>query len=63
MDYGTGKKSTKELLQIVKNNFDLRPGMIIKELNLHAPIYDQIGAYGHFGHDEFSWEQPKKLVF
>ncbi|KAH9414525.1 S-adenosylmethionine synthase isoform type-1 [Dermatophagoides pteronyssinus] len=63
MDYGTGTKSTKELLQIVKNNFDLRPGMIIKELNLHAPIYDQIGAYGHFGRDEFSWEQPKKLVF
>jgi len=61
--YGTGVKSDAELLRIVKANFDLRPGKIVKDLNLKCPIYFKTAAYGHFGRAEFSWEQPKKLVF
>merc|ERR1712110_739974 len=61
--YGTSKKSEKELLDIVKNNFDLRPGRIVKELNLRQPIYQKTACYGHFGRNEFTWEQPKQLNF
>jgi S-adenosylmethionine synthetase len=61
--YGTGKKSNKELLEIIKNNFDLRPGVIVKELNLFQPMYQKTASYGHFGRDEFPWEQPRKLKF
>lgn len=61
--YGTSAKSDKQLLEIVKKNFDLRPGKIIKELNLKTPIYKKTACYGHFGRPEFPWEQPKKLQF
>lgn len=61
--YGTSKKTQKELLEIVKRNFDLRPGVIIKELGLKKPVYHLTSAYGHFGRPEFSWEIPKKLIF
>jgi len=61
--YGTSTKTEAELLEIVKNNFDLRPGKIVQELDLKRPIYSKTSAYGHFGRDEFTWEQPKKLVF
>lgn len=61
--YGTGVKSDSQLLKIVQANFDLRPGKIVKDLDLKKPIYQQTAAYGHFGRPEFSWEQPKKLVF
>ncbi|XP_065220563.1 S-adenosylmethionine synthase isoform X1 [Planococcus citri] len=61
-DYGTSKKTQKELLDIVKKNFDLRPGKIVKELNLRNPIYQQTSTYGHFGRDIFPWEQPKPLI-
>ncbi|XP_003382634.1 PREDICTED: S-adenosylmethionine synthase 1-like [Amphimedon queenslandica] len=61
--YGTATKSNNELLDIVNKNFDLRPGMIIKELDLRKPIYQKTAAYGHFGREEFSWEKPKKLQF
>ncbi|KXS13784.1 methionine adenosyltransferase [Gonapodya prolifera JEL478] len=61
--YGTGKKSNTELLEIIKKNFDLRPGVIIKELDLWRPIYTPTACYGHFGRSEFPWEQPKKLNF
>jgi len=61
--YGTGVRSDKELLRVVEENFDLRPGMIVKSLNLKKPIYQRTACYGHFGRPEFSWEQPKKLVF
>jgi len=60
-DYGTSDKSPKELMTIVKNNFDLRPGMIVKELNLKSPIFQETSTYGHFGRDDFAWEQPKIL--
>jgi len=61
--YGTSTKSEAELLEIVKKNFDLRPGKIVAELDLKKPIYSKTSCYGHFGRDEFSWEKPKKLVF
>ncbi|XP_017954357.1 S-adenosylmethionine synthase isoform X2 [Drosophila navojoa] len=60
-DYGTSHKSQKELLEIIKRNFDLRPGMIVKDLNLRQPIYQRTSTYGHFGRDGFSWEQAKHL--
>jgi len=61
--YGTGKKSDAELLEILKKNFDLRPGKIVNDLDLKRPIYQKTAAYGHFGRPEFTWEQPKKIVF
>jgi len=60
-DYGTSHKSQRELLNIVQRNFDLRPGRIVKELNLRQPIYQQTSCYGHFGRDCFPWESAKKL--
>lgn len=63
--YGTGIKSDAEITKIVKNNFDLRPGRLIRDLNLLRPIYFKTSAYGHFGRDDpdFTWEIPKKLDF
>ncbi|KAJ3306095.1 methionine adenosyltransferase sam2 [Blyttiomyces sp. JEL0837] len=61
--YGTGAKSNAEILEIVKKNFDLRPGVIVKELDLFKPIYRQTAKYGHFGRSEFTWEKPKPLKF
>ncbi|CAH1990830.1 unnamed protein product [Acanthoscelides obtectus] len=60
-DYGTSKLTQGELLNVVKKNFDLRPGKIVKELNLRQPIYQKTSTYGHFGRDGFPWEQPKVL--
>merc|ERR1712156_1201283 len=62
-DYGTGSKSSAELNDIVKKNFDLRPGRIVKDLKLKNPIFQQTASYGHFGRDIFTWEQPKTLKF
>merc|ERR1712088_566476 len=62
-DYGTGAKSSAELNEIVKKNFDLRPGRIVKDLKLKNPIFQQTASYGHFGRDIFTWEQPKNLSF
>jgi len=61
--FGTSSKTTTELTDIVKNNFDLRPGKIVKDLKLKTPIFQQTSTYGHFGRDIFTWEQPKKLEF
>ncbi|KAF4107906.1 methionine adenosyltransferase II, alpha-like isoform X1 [Onychostoma macrolepis] len=61
--YGTSARDEDELLEIVKNNFDLRPGVIVKELELKKPIYQKTACYGHFGREEFPWEKPKKLIF
>lgn len=61
--YGTSSRDEDELLQIVQKNFDLRPGVIVKELGLKRPIYQATSCYGHFGREEFPWEQPKHLVF
>jgi S-adenosylmethionine synthetase len=59
--YGTGKKSDRELREIICKNFDFRPGVIIRELNLLDPIYKKTAVYGHFGRSEFPWEKPKIL--
>ncbi|VDO05844.1 unnamed protein product [Haemonchus placei] len=59
--FGTSALNESELLQIVNDNFDLRPGMIIKELKLKRPIYEPTAENGHFGHKSFPWEQPKPL--
>ncbi|MBC2577858.1 methionine adenosyltransferase [Peptostreptococcus russellii] len=57
--FGTGKLSNEKLVEIVRENFDLRPGAIIKNLDLRRPIYKQTAAYGHFGRTdiELPWEQ------
>jgi S-adenosylmethionine synthetase len=64
--YGTatGGRTDADILEIVKKNFDLRPGAIIRDLNLLRPIYVQTAVGGHFGRSEpeFTWEQPKKLT-
>ncbi|KAF7717096.1 S-adenosylmethionine synthase [Penicillium ucsense] len=61
--YGTSPKSSDELVQIIRNNFDLRPGVIVKELDLAKPIYIQTAKNGHFTNQSFSWEKPKALKF
>lgn len=51
------------LRDIIKRNFDLRPGAIIKKLDLRRPIYKKTSAYGHFGRNDpdFTWEFPVDL--
>jgi len=65
--YGTAKdgKSDADLLNIINNNFDLRPGVIIRDLQLRRPIYEKTAYHGHFGRTlpDFTWEVPKKLTF
>ena len=61
--YGTSSKSSEELVQIVRNNFDLRPGVIVKSLDLAKPIYCQTAKNGHFTNQSFTWEKPKALKF
>ncbi|OMJ07845.1 S-adenosylmethionine synthase [Smittium culicis] len=61
--YGTSTKTQAEILEIIKNNFDLRPGVIVKSLDLVNPIYQKTACYGHFGRDEFTWEVPRQLEF
>jgi len=61
--YHTGVKSDEELTEIVRKNFDLRPGVIVKDLKLKQPIFRQTAKYGHFGRPEFAWEQAKPLKF
>ncbi|OCK85156.1 S-adenosylmethionine synthase [Lepidopterella palustris CBS 459.81] len=60
--YGTSDKSSDELVDIIKKNFDLRPGVIVKELNLTNPIYFQTAKNGHFSNQNFEWEKPKTLI-
>ena len=61
--YGTSEKSSDELVAIIRNNFDMRPGVIVKELDLIKPIYNQTAKNGHFTNQDFSWEKPKTLKF
>ncbi|KAI1723805.1 s-adenosylmethionine synthetase, central domain-containing protein [Ditylenchus destructor] len=61
ISYGTSPLNERELLQIVNDNFDLRPGVLMRDLKLKNPIYSRTAANGHFGHSEFPWEQPKQL--
>lgn len=59
--FGTGSVSDEELSRVVEKNFDFSPAGIIKELDLRRPIFARTAAYGHFGREEFSWEQTRKL--
>ena len=59
--YETGTKSNEELVEIIKNNWDLRPGVIVRQLGLQRPQYLQTASYGHFGNPDYAWEKPKTL--
>ena len=61
--FGTGKIGEKELTDIIRENFDLRPAGIIKMLDLRRPIYKQTAAYGHFGRNDLDlpWEKLDKV--
>jgi S-adenosylmethionine synthetase len=61
--YGTSEMTSDELVEIINKNFDLRPGVIVKELDLAKPIYFQTAKNGHFTNQNFSWEKPKALNF
>lgn len=60
--FGTGKLSNAKLVEIIRDNFDLRPAGIIKMLDLRRPIYKQTAAYGHFGRNDLDlpWEKLDK---
>ena len=60
--FGTGKISEEQLVELVKNNFDLRPGAIIRDLDLRKPMYRNVAAYGHFGRTDLDlpWERTDK---
>lgn len=60
--FGTGKLSNEKLVEIIRENFDLRPAGIIKMLDLRRPIYKQTAAYGHFGRNDLDlpWEKLDK---
>ena len=60
--FGTGRVSDEKLVEIIRENFDLRPAGIIKMLDLRRPIYRPTAAYGHFGRDDvsFPWEATDK---
>ncbi len=62
--FGTGIISDDEIAKLILAHFDLRPGAIIRDLDLRRPIYRQTAAYGHFGRDDLSlpWEQTDKAA-
>ena len=61
--FGTGKLSEEKLVEIIRENFDLRPAGIIRMLDLRRPIYKQTAAYGHFGRNDLDlpWEKLDKV--
>lgn len=61
--FGTGKLSDEKLVEIIRENFDLRPAGIIKMLDLRRPLYRQTAAYGHFGRNDLDlpWEKLDKV--
>ena len=59
--FGTGKKSEEELVELIKENFDLTPDGIIKYLDLKRPIYSKTTNYGHFGKNDLPWEKIIKI--
>lgn len=60
--FGTGKVSDEKIVRLIRDNFDLRPAGIIKQLGLRSPIYKQTAAYGHFGRTDVDlpWERTDK---
>jgi S-adenosylmethionine synthetase len=61
--FGTGRISSDQIAELISEHFDLRPGAIIRDLNLRRPIFRQVAAYGHFGRDDLNlpWEQTDKV--
>ena len=61
--FGTGVISDEEIANAIEKVFDLRPGAIIRDLDLRKPIYQQVAAYGHFGRDDLdlTWERTNKV--
>ncbi|KHN83441.1 putative S-adenosylmethionine synthase 4 [Toxocara canis] len=62
ISYGTSALTEDELLMIVNDNFDLRPGVLIRDLGLRKPIFSETARNGHFGNPNFPWEKPKELT-
>jgi S-adenosylmethionine synthetase len=62
--YGTSEKSEEELVKMREATFDLRPGCLVRDLDLKRPIYQKTSSYGHFGRDDddFTWEKVKDLT-
>lgn len=62
--FGTGKVDDAKIAQLVEHHFDLRPGAIIRDLDLRRPIYQQTAAYGHFGRDDVQlpWEDTGRAA-
>jgi len=62
-DFGTGKIDARKIEKIISEVFDLRPGAIIKQLNLRRPIFKQTASYGHFGRPDLDlpWEKTDKI--
>jgi S-adenosylmethionine synthetase len=62
--FGTGKIAEKKISELIDEVFDLRPGLIIKHLNLRRPLYKQVAAYGHFGRADLDlpWEKTDKAA-
>jgi S-adenosylmethionine synthetase len=62
--FGTEKIGRGRILELVREHFDLRPGAIRRELDLHRPIYQKTAAYGHFGREDhdFTWERTDKAA-
>jgi len=60
--FGTGKVDDSIIAELINTHFDLRPGAIIRDLNLRRPIFQQVSAYGHFGRDDLdlTWEKTNK---
>ena len=61
--FGTNKLGNTEIVELIRNNFELKPAGLIRELNLLRPIYKKTAAYGHFGREipEFTWEAKNKV--
>ena len=61
--FGTGKLTDNEIVLLVRENFNLTPGGLIKMLDLKRPVYQQTAAYGHFGRElpDFTWEKIDKV--
>jgi S-adenosylmethionine synthetase len=60
--FGTEKIGRAQILDLISENFDLRPGAFRQYLRLHRPIFQKTAAYGHFGRDDhdFTWERTDK---
>lgn len=62
--FGTGRISDDDIIAVVQDHFDLRPGAIIRDLGLRKPVFQQTAVYGHFGRDDLdlSWERLERLA-